>query len=105
MKDAMRMSTRTDLEHLDANVGDKISGVYRRMPTLNSGRFALIEQSRECVLVPGPVLERARGQWSRSGRQRGNILSIDIKRGMDDNEGLTSVWRSSRQKNYRRRMS
>nr|WP_244626555.1 DUF3363 domain-containing protein [Bradyrhizobium ivorense] len=66
------MSTRTDLEDLDANVGDKISGVYRRMPTLNSGRFALIEQSRECVLVPDGRCwsereDNGRGQVGREG--------------------------------------
>ncbi|MCA6114976.1 relaxase/mobilization nuclease and DUF3363 domain-containing protein [Bradyrhizobium sp. WSM 1738] len=60
---AADISARTGLEHLDVKTGDSLTGVCRRMLTLNSGRFALIERSHEFVLVPWrPVLERARGQ-------------------------------------------
>lgn len=81
---AADISARTGLEHLDAKAGDKISGVYRRMLTLNSGRFALIERSHEFVLVPWrPVLERAHGQLV-TGQVGGEGISwsIGIRRGM-----------------------
>ncbi|WP_271566301.1 DUF3363 domain-containing protein [Bradyrhizobium sp. CCBAU 11386] len=78
------ISARTGLEHVDVKAGDKIDGVYRRMLTLNSGRFALIERSHEFVLVPWrPVLERARGQLV-TGLVGGEGISwsIGIKRGL-----------------------
>ncbi|MBR0803420.1 relaxase/mobilization nuclease and DUF3363 domain-containing protein [Bradyrhizobium japonicum] len=81
---AAEISARTGLEHVDVKAGDKIDGVYRRMLTLNSGRFALIERSREFVLVPWrPVLERARGQLV-TGQVGGEGISwsIGIKRGI-----------------------
>jgi Protein of unknown function (DUF3363) len=81
---ASDISVRTGLNHLDVKTGDSISGVYRRMLTLNSGRFALIERSHEFALVPWrPVLERARGQVV-TGRVGGDGISwsIGIKRGI-----------------------
>ncbi|NOJ41072.1 relaxase/mobilization nuclease RlxS [Bradyrhizobium australiense] len=81
---AAEISARTGLERLDAKAGDKIDGVYRRMLTLNSGRFALIERSHEFVLVPWrPVLERARGQLV-TGQVGGEGISwsIGMKRGI-----------------------
>lgn len=81
---AADISARTGLEHVDVKAGDKIDGVYRRVLTLNSGRFALIERSHEFVLVPWrPVLERARGQLV-SGLVGGEGISwsIGIKRGI-----------------------
>ncbi|QQN66734.1 relaxase/mobilization nuclease and DUF3363 domain-containing protein [Bradyrhizobium diazoefficiens] len=81
---AADISARTGLEHLDAKAGDKIDGVYRRMLTLNSGRFALIERSHQFVLVPWrSVLERARGQLV-TGQVGGEGISwsIGIRRGM-----------------------
>jgi type IV secretory pathway VirD2 relaxase len=81
---AAEISARTGLEHVDVKAGDKINGVYRRMLTLNSGRFALIERSHEFVLVPWrPALERARGQLV-SGQAGGEGISwsIGIKRGI-----------------------
>lgn len=81
---AADISARAGLEHVDAKTGDKIEGVYRRMLTLNSGRFALIERSHEFVLVPWrPVLERARGQLV-TGQVGGEGISwsIGIKRGI-----------------------
>jgi hypothetical protein len=63
--------------------GRRIEGVYRRSVELASGKFAMIEKSREFTLVPWrPVLERQLGKvvsgigrndsisWS-LGRQRG----------------------------------
>ncbi|WP_426413436.1 relaxase/mobilization nuclease RlxS [Bradyrhizobium ganzhouense] len=81
---AADISARTGLEHVDAKAGDKVSGVYRRMLTLNSGQFALIERSHEFVLVPWrPVLERALGQLV-TGQVGGEGISwsIGIKRGI-----------------------
>ncbi|TWB03678.1 DUF3363 domain-containing protein [Bradyrhizobium stylosanthis] len=81
---AADISARSGLEHVDVKAGGKIEGVYRRMLTLNSGRFALIERSHEFVLVPWrPVLERVRGQMvSGSVGGEGISWSIGIKRGI-----------------------
>ena len=47
--------------------GERISGVVRRRVNLNSGSFAVVENSREFTLVPWrPVLERQLG-WEISG--------------------------------------
>lgn len=76
--------SRTGLEHRDVRDGDTISGVYRRMLTLNSGRFALIERSHDFALVPWrPVLERVRGQMV-TGTVGGEGISWSIgqKRGL-----------------------
>jgi type IV secretory pathway VirD2 relaxase len=84
VRTAADISARTGLEHVGVKAGDKIEGVYRRMLTLNSGRFALIERSHEFVLVPWrPVLERARGQLV-TGQVGGEGISwsIGIKRGI-----------------------
>ncbi|WP_244622491.1 DUF3363 domain-containing protein [Bradyrhizobium ivorense] len=78
------MSARTALEHVDARASDKVSGIYRRLLTLNSGRFALIERSHEFVLAPWrPLLERVRGQLV-TGQVGGEGISwsIGIKRGI-----------------------
>lgn len=81
---AADISARTGREHLEAKTGDSVSGVYRRMLTLNSGRFALIERSHDFALVPWrPVLERARGQLlTGSVGGEGISWSIGIKRGL-----------------------
>ncbi|MEH2609622.1 relaxase/mobilization nuclease RlxS [Bradyrhizobium sp. AZCC 1693] len=58
-----RMTRETGLDYSETKPGDRIAGTYRRMLTLNSGRFALIERARDFSLVPWrPVLERAKGQ-------------------------------------------
>lgn len=79
------ISARTGLEHLEVKAGDIVSGVYRRTLTLNSGRFALIERSREFALVPWrPVLERARGQLvTGSVSGEGISWSIGMRRGIE----------------------
>ncbi|MBR0902027.1 relaxase/mobilization nuclease RlxS [Bradyrhizobium liaoningense] len=81
---AVEISARTGLEHVDAKAGEQVSGIYRRMLTLNSGRFALIERSHDFALVPWrPVLERARGQLvTGSVGGEGISWSIGIKRGL-----------------------
>ncbi|MCK1515610.1 relaxase/mobilization nuclease and DUF3363 domain-containing protein [Bradyrhizobium sp. 190] len=81
---AAEISVRTGLEHLEVKAGDNVSGVYRRMLTLNSGRYALIERSHDFALVPWrPVLERARGQLvTGSVGGEGISWSIGMKRGI-----------------------
>jgi type IV secretory pathway VirD2 relaxase len=81
---AADISARTGLEHIEVKAGDKLTGVYRRMLTLTSGRYALIERSHDFVLVPWrSVLERARGQMvTGSVGGEGISWSIGIKRGL-----------------------
>jgi Protein of unknown function (DUF3363) len=81
---AADISARTGLEHVGVKTGDKLTGVYRRMLTLNSGRYAFIERSHDFALVPWrPVLERARGQMvTGSVGGEGISWSIGIKRGI-----------------------
>lgn len=58
-----RITHETGLDYAATKPGDRVGGTYRRMLTLNSGRFALIERARDFSLVPWrPVLERAKGQ-------------------------------------------
>lgn len=58
-----RMTRETGLDYAEIKPGERITGTYRRMLTLHSGRFALIERTRDFSLVPWrPVLERAKGQ-------------------------------------------
>ena len=64
--------------------GERIEGVYRRPLRLASGKFAVIEKSKEFTLVPWrPALERQRGQMV-GGVVRGSSVSFDFgkKRGM-----------------------
>ncbi|WP_108519149.1 relaxase/mobilization nuclease RlxS [Bradyrhizobium algeriense] len=58
-----RITRDTGLDYAEPKPGDRITGTYHRMLTLSSGRFALIERTRDFSLVPWrPVLERAKGQ-------------------------------------------
>ncbi len=80
---AGQLSGELGLPFAEARPGSPIEGVYRRPIELMSGRFALIEKSREFTLVPWrPVLEpqvgkavsgimRESGISWRLGRQRG----------------------------------
>lgn len=64
--------------------GERIEGVYRRPLRLASGKFAVIEKSKEFMLVPWrTVLERQRGQMV-GGVVRGSSVSFDFskKRGI-----------------------
>jgi hypothetical protein len=81
---AADISVRTGLDRLEVKTGDKLTGVYKRTLTLNSGRYALIELSHDFALVPWrPVLERARGQTvTGSDGGEGISWSIGIKRGI-----------------------
>lgn len=81
---ATEIVARTGLRSPDAKLGDNLTGVYRQMLTLNSGRYALIERSHDFALVPWrPILERARGQIvSGSIGGEGISWSIGVKRGL-----------------------
>jgi hypothetical protein len=58
-----RIAGETGLGYSEIKPGDRFIGTYRRMLTLNSGRFALIERTHDFSLAPWrPVLERANGQ-------------------------------------------
>jgi hypothetical protein len=61
---AARLSTELGLDFSGEPIpGERISGVVRRRVNLNSGSFAVVENSREFTLVPWrPVLERQIGR-------------------------------------------
>jgi hypothetical protein len=63
MQAGAQFASETGLNYAEIKQGDRLNGTYRRMLTLNSGRFALIERAHDFSLVPWrPVLERAKGQ-------------------------------------------
>ena len=67
---------------LEARPGDAIEGTLRQRVDLASGRFALIEKSREFTLVPWrPVLERQLGNQI-GGVIRGDGVTWRIGRGL-----------------------
>jgi hypothetical protein len=60
---AARLSKELGLDFAEPVPGERISGVVRRRVNLNSGSFAVVENSREFALVPWrPVLERQLGR-------------------------------------------
>jgi type IV secretory pathway VirD2 relaxase len=75
-----QISKGVGLSYAEAQPGDRIAGVYRRYLDLASGRFALIEKSREFTLVPWrPVLERNLGKQV-SGVMRSESVSWNVGR-------------------------
>ena len=65
----------------EAAEGARVEGIYRRSVDLVSGRFALIERSRDFTLVPWrPALEKQVGK-SVSGWMRGDGISWSVGRG------------------------
>jgi hypothetical protein len=69
------------LAYAEARNGQRIEGRYRRVVDLASGRFAVIEASRELSLVPWrPVLERHVGKRV-SGIMRDDSINWTIGRG------------------------
>jgi len=72
---ASHLSDELGLAYAEARPGERIEGTYRRRLDLMSGRYALIEKSREFTLVPWrPVLERSLGKRV-SGLSRGETIS------------------------------
>lgn len=77
---ATELSGELGLAYAEPKPGSRIEGVYSRRLDLASGRFAVIEKSREFTLVPWrPVLERRLGQ-SIAGVQRGATISWSFGR-------------------------
>lgn len=65
----------------EARVGDQVSGILRRRVDMVSGRYALVERSRDFTLVPWrPVLERQLGK-NVSGVLRGEGVNWSFGRG------------------------
>jgi len=61
-----------------AKKGDNVEGIYSKPIELASGKYALIEKSKQFTLVPWRViLECTRGQ-SVSGSMSGNGISWNI---------------------------
>lgn len=78
---AGQLTDELDLPFVEAAPGARIDGIYRRPIDLTSGRFALIENSREFTLVPWrPILERQAGK-AVSGIIRGDGINWSIGRG------------------------
>lgn len=78
---AGQLSEELNLPFAEAAADTRIEGVVQRRVDLVSGRFALIEKSREFTLVPWrPVLERQIGKPV-SGIQRGDGVNWSIGRG------------------------
>ncbi|ODU20416.1 MAG: conjugal transfer protein TraI [Sphingomonas sp. SCN 67-18] len=77
---AAEMERELGLPFAKAAAGDRVSGIYRRSVDLASGRFALIEKSKEFTLVPWrAALERHRGKPV-SGILRGETVSWTLGR-------------------------
>lgn len=77
---AGQLSDELGLRYSEARSGERIEGVYHRPIELASGRFAVIEKSREFALVPWrPVLERHVGKQV-SGIMRGDSINWTIGR-------------------------
>nr|WP_295742457.1 relaxase/mobilization nuclease RlxS [uncultured Acidocella sp.] len=75
-----QLSRELGLDYAEAQSGERIEGIYRRSIELASGRFAVIEKSREFTLVPWrPVLERSLGKQV-SGIARGETISWTLGR-------------------------
>ena len=78
---AGQLSQELNLPFSEASEDSHIEGIYRRPVEALSGRFALIERSRDFTLVPWrPVLEKQVGK-SVSGLMRGDGISWSIGRG------------------------
>ncbi len=69
---AGQLSKELGIPFAEARPGETIEGTYKRTVTMASGKFALIEKSREFTLVPWrPEIERHIGK-TMSGIMRGN---------------------------------
>ena len=78
---AKRISDELGKPYEEARQGERIDGVFRRRIDLASGRFALIEKSREFSLVPWrPVLERHFGKKVAGVIRKGGV-SWTIEKG------------------------
>ncbi|MBL1240339.1 MAG: relaxase/mobilization nuclease and DUF3363 domain-containing protein [OCS116 cluster bacterium] len=79
-----KLSTELGKRYVPASKGDRVEGIYTKSVELASGRFAIVEQSKEFNLVPWrSVLERSRNQLV-SGKVGGTGINWQIgkKRGL-----------------------
>ena len=77
----MQLSRELVMPFAETESGTNVSGIYRRSVETMSGRFALVEKSREFTLVPWrPVLDRHVGK-SVSGIMRADGISWSFGRG------------------------
>jgi hypothetical protein len=77
----MQLSDELGLPFAELAQGERIEGVCRKAVDLVSGRFALVERSRDFTLVPWrQVLERSLGKEV-SGMMRANGISWTMGRG------------------------
>jgi type IV secretory pathway VirD2 relaxase len=77
---AGQLSEELNLPFVEHGAGARIEGILRRRVDLVSGRFALLDRSRDFTLVPWrPVLERQIGKPV-SGIVRGDAVSWSIGR-------------------------
>jgi type IV secretory pathway VirD2 relaxase len=75
-----QLSKELGLRYAEAKSGERIEGTYKGAVDLSSGKFAVIEKSREFTLVPWrPILERNLGQ-SVSGIMRDDTISWTLGR-------------------------
>lgn len=78
---AGQLSETLGLDYVETLAGDRVAGVYKQPIELASGRFAVIEKSREFTLVPWrPVLDRHLDRPV-SRTMKGEGISWDFGRG------------------------
>lgn len=76
-----QLSRELGMPFAETEPGARVSGIYRQPVDTMSGRFALVEKSREFTLVPWrPVLDRHVGKGV-SGIMRGDGISWSFGRG------------------------
>jgi hypothetical protein len=79
-RESSQLARERGLPYAETRKGDHVSGVYRGRVDLASGRFALVENSREFTLVPWrPVIEDSIGREV-SGIMRGDTISWTLGR-------------------------
>ena len=75
-----QLSAETGLPYAEAGRGERVEGIYRRSVETASGRYALVERSRDFTLVPWkPLLERHINRTI-SGIHRGTGIDWTIGR-------------------------
>lgn len=76
-----QLSRELGMPFVEMEPGERVAGIYRRPVDTMSGRFALVEKSREFTLLPWrPVLDRHIGK-NVSGLMRGDGISWSFGRG------------------------
>ena len=81
VKDAGELQSRSLAKaYVSSSGASHIEGVFSKTIERPSGKFAVIERSREFTLVPWrPVMERRRGQSIIGRASRGGGISWDVR--------------------------